>query len=181
MKQKPVIERLYDNCEVITETGCWIWIKCVNEWGYGQIKINGKSLSVHRVSWEIHNNKPVPQGMLVCHKCDTPSCINPYHLFLGTNKDNVRDSVSRGRRAKPSVRFTFSGRKHKEAIKARWSRARSGELNNKSKLSNNDVLNIRKDSRPLSIIAEEYGICVNHVSRIRCMVQWKKIPNQVEE
>lgn len=86
----------HDNYEKITETGCWIWIgPCFNE-GYGWFFVNGKPIGAHRVSWELHNG-PIPDGMYVLHTCDVRPCVNPDHLFIGTQKDNIHDAIKKGR------------------------------------------------------------------------------------
>lgn len=78
--------------------GCWLWIGgLVN--GYGQIRVNGKPELAHRVSWQL-NNGDVPEGKYVLHKCDVPRCVNPEHLYVGDQYDNMDDMWSRGR-AKP--------------------------------------------------------------------------------
>lgn len=64
--------------------------------GYGRIRVDGKSWLAHRFSWVLANG-PIPEGMYVCHRCDNPPCINPEHLFLGTQTDNMRDMAAKGR------------------------------------------------------------------------------------
>ena len=81
--------------------GCWIWPKSVDSCGYGRVYLNDerkktKNFTVHRVSWELKNG-PIPKGRSICHKCDTPRCFNPDHLFLGTHKDNMQDRVLKNR------------------------------------------------------------------------------------
>lgn len=64
--------------------------------GYGQFKVNNKVQRAHRVSWTIHFGD-IPDRLLICHKCDNPSCVNPSHLFIGTQFDNMKDAVTKGR------------------------------------------------------------------------------------
>jgi len=78
------------------ENGCWIWKKLTKTHRYGNFYFNGKSQQSHRVSWQLHFGE-IPEGMKVLHKCDTPGCVNPEHLFLGTQKDNVLDCIKKGR------------------------------------------------------------------------------------
>lgn len=75
---------------------CWIWIANTDRDGYGRISLKGFQYKAHRISWEIYNG-PILNGLLVLHKCDNPSCVNPNHLFLGTHKDNSFDMVNKGR------------------------------------------------------------------------------------
>lgn len=77
-------------------SGCWIWTFSRNSTGYGQIKVDGKMMKAHRVSWLLYKG-PIDLGLFVCHKCDIRPCVNPDHLFLGTQLDNMRDSYRKGR------------------------------------------------------------------------------------
>lgn len=78
-----------------TET-CWTWTGPTNGKGYGLIEIEGKKILTHRWSYEHHKGQ-IPDGLLVCHECDNPPCVNPSHLWVGTQKDNVRDAIDKGR------------------------------------------------------------------------------------
>lgn len=106
------------------EAGCWTWTGCTDKWGYGQVYWEGKrARSSHRVVYQITYGE-IPQGKLVCHHCDNPPCVNPVHLFLGTNQDNLIDAVVKGR--------------HKGCL-----RPQRGELNFAAKLSVSTVCKIR--------------------------------------
>lgn len=77
-------------------SGCFLWIGYVNSWGYGRFNVNGTIKSAHRVAFEEVNGE-IPTGMLVLHSCDTPSCVNPDHLRLGTDSENGADKAKRRR------------------------------------------------------------------------------------
>lgn len=81
------------------ENGCWFWQGLVNKEGYGEIKFRGKQWRAHRLSYTIFNGE-ITKGMCVCHKCDTPGCVNPKCLFLGTNAMNSQDMVNKNRQVK---------------------------------------------------------------------------------
>ena len=94
--------------------GCWEWLGARISTGYGEITLpQGRQVLAHRFAW-VQAHGPIPQGLLVLHRCDNRACVRPTHLFLGTQQDNVRDAVRKGRLVNP--------RKFSEATVA-WVRA----------------------------------------------------------
>ena len=75
---------------------CWLWTASKTKEGYGYFRFDGAMRKAHRMSWLLTNGE-IPEGMLVCHTCDNPSCVNPKHLWLGTNRDNMDDMNAKGR------------------------------------------------------------------------------------
>lgn len=98
-------QRFWQNVVKLGDNDCWLWTGIVGRGGYGRFKINCKVVSAHRYSWELHRgeidkSKSDFHGICVLHKCDTPACVNPNHLFLGSIQDNIIDRDNKGRTAK---------------------------------------------------------------------------------
>jgi len=91
----PLEDRFEEKYYKDQETGCWEWTANTRN-DYGGIRDGDQYRCAHRVSWELHNGE-IPEGKIVCHHCDNPSCVNPNHLFIGTQKDNVQDMVNKKR------------------------------------------------------------------------------------
>jgi hypothetical protein len=92
---KATITRFKTKFKSGNEDDCWEYEGCTS-YGYGKFRIDTRMIQAHRISWTIKNGE-IPEGLLVLHKCDNRICINPNHLFLGTNKDNMRDMHSKNR------------------------------------------------------------------------------------
>jgi len=136
--------------------GCWLWIgnACLKPHGeYGQLWIDGRNEMAHRASWLIHRGE-IPEGLHVCHRCDVPPCVNPDHLFLGTEADNVADAIAKGR-APQLIRSQF------------------GEANLMAKLTTAEVIAIRADSRTQRLIASDYGVSQTLISHIKTGKAWR--------
>jgi len=139
-----------------TKNGCWEWTGCLNEHGYGAFcKKHTGELLAHRASWKIHNGE-LPKELHVCHKCDVPLCVNPNHLFLGTNADNVADKIAKGR-------SSYDGFK-------------PGEDHPQSILTSEQINSIRLDGRNAAEIAKIYGVSRSHIDGIKSGKTWKSLP-----
>lgn len=151
-------QRFFASCTYDEKTECWDWLGSLSPRGYGRIRVAGKNIRAHRYSWILKHGRDIPEGMVVCHKCDNPKCVNPDHLFLGTIADNVADCVSKGR--------------HARGEKLAHPRAK-GEKNGNSRLTANQVDAIRSDQRPQRTIASQFGVSQALISKIKRGEMWK--------
>lgn len=136
-------------------TRCWEWIGCRNKDGYGITYETYKNVSASRVSYKIHNG-PIPNGMCVLHHCDNPGCVNPEHLFIGTQQDNVKDMDQKGRRV-----------------------ICIGTKRGNSKLNELKVVAIMKDPSPYPIISKKYNISVSVICAIKQRKTWKHVTRYI--
>jgi hypothetical protein len=90
---------------LILDTKCWVWNGPKRNGGYGRFRVNNKKTEAHRYSYELHKGK-IPDGLIVLHACDNPSCVNPEHLNAGTVQDNIKDMIEKKRQAKGITKAT---------------------------------------------------------------------------
>lgn len=147
-------ERLLSFCVIDEKTKCWNWSGSKNRKGYGALSIKNKHSIAHRESYKVFKGK-IPNGMHVCHSCDNPSCINPDHLWLGTNKDNNNDKMEKGR-FKPNY----------------------GNNNGNSKLTKNDVIEIKQkinQGYDLVEISKQYNVTPENIYSIKNNKTWRHV------
>lgn len=150
MKQIPLEERL-ERCSSHHASGCLIWTGTIGAGGYGSIRVGGKNAKAHRASWMAHRGE-IPKGIMVLHKCDTPACINPDHLFLGTQRDNMHDALAKGRNA--DTRGTKNGR---------------------AKLTESQIADIRQSKETTVAAAAKYNVSASLISQIRRGQCWRHV------
>ncbi len=124
-------------------SGCYLWAGAIGADGYGTTRYEGRTWRAHRLSLALSDGNSV-DGVVVCHKCDTPSCVNPEHLFAGTQAENVRDMAAKGR----------------------------SNLTGRARLSADVVQAIRSSTERPSAIGRRFGICASTVSKIRSGKRW---------
>lgn len=146
---------------------CWLWTGRKDGKGYGQLKVRGRRTGAHRVSWEIHNG-PIPEGLHCLHKCDNPPCVNPEHLFIGTQDDNLKDMIRKGRSAKGQRNGML---KHPD-------RQARGEQLPQAKLRAEQVLLIREQAakgKSDAELAKQFNVNRAAITYIRLGRTWKHI------
>lgn len=121
-------DRFMRKVDLSTASGCWLWTGATSPGGYGKFYLAGRAVGAHRAAWMLMRGE-IPPGMQVCHHCDVPGCVNPNHLFIGTQKDNMRDMDAKGRRVVADhvgPGNPMYGRRHSAASRARQAAAKHG-------------------------------------------------------
>lgn len=134
--------------------GCWEWAASKTKNGYGKMGRGGSMYSAHRVSWELHNG-PIQDGLCVLHRCDNRGCVNPDHLFLGTQQDNLRDMCRKGR-----------------------NNSARGERSGSSKLTEDGVREIRRLNKKgfgHAEVGRMFGVSATAISCINRGLAWRHL------
>lgn len=134
---------------VSSPDSCWEWTGHLSKSGYGLLNVGGSARLAHRFAYELSCGE-IPQGLVVCHRCDNPICCNPKHLFVGTPADNVADCIAKGRFPR-------------------------GEKSGTSKLSEDQVRRIRTDGRSQVVVADAFGVSQSLVSAIKTGKRWSHV------
>ena len=153
--------------KVIKTKTCWLWVGYITKKGYGRFFFKYKQIAAHRKSYEIFNGEIKP-GMWVLHKCDIRNCVNPAHLYQGTEWDNAMDATKRKRWAYGKKNGTY---KYPE-------RVHRGENASWSKLSEKDVINILKCislGEKQNAIAKRFNVTPANINEIYKGKIWKHI------
>lgn len=132
-------------------SGCTLWTGHTDVDGYGILKTGGRPQKAHRLAW-VEARGPIPDGLCVCHKCDIRACINPDHLWLGTQAENIKDRDNKGRH---------------------W--VHRGADQYSAKLTEDDVRAIRASNQNGVVLGERYGISHKTVSDIRRRTRWRHV------
>lgn len=161
-----ITERFWEKVAIKDSDECWYWIAGTNVGGYGSFRIGGDGkgghVPAHRFSYELAHGT-IPQGLDVLHKCDHPSCVNPRHLWLGTDADNAHDCMNKGRATVQIHREVFH----------------YGEKHGMAKLTEADIIKIRdlhREGVSQNELARQFCISRAQIGRIINRTRWCHVP-----
>lgn len=150
-KVRSLHDRFHEGYKINKKTGCWLWQGYIGIRKRGRMLVNGKYQSVHRISYQLHHGL-IPKGKCICHTCDIEHCVNPNHLWAGTQKENIADCVKKKRN-------------------------NIGERNSRSKLTEHSIRLIRlaypETNGPT--LATRFGVHLQTIYRIVHRHNWKHI------
>jgi hypothetical protein len=168
-KRRKTLEdaRVFLEATCLVVGDCWLSTLPKYRDGYAATKFNGKNYKAHRLMYAASIGEHPPANLVVMHTCDKPSCLNPTHLVLGTNLDNIQDRAKKGRSA-------FG---HKNGAYTKPERVRRGTDNGAARLTPDIVRAIRLRFRPgmASVLAKEYGVSDMSIHNVVKRKTWKHI------
>lgn len=147
--------------------GCWLWTGYHDRAGYGVVGVNGRTQLAHRVAWVLFDGDHLG-NLCVLHKCDNRECVNPAHLFVGTQQDNIADMVHKQRHTR--------GNRH---IWSRNLNRAKGERNGRAKLTVSKVIQIREEATcgiPLTELGRKFNVSATTIKGIVMRKTWRSIP-----
>lgn len=159
----------------MTTTECIIAPGVKDKGGYGRARFAGRRWRAHRLAWTLANG-PIPRGQHVLHRCDVPACINPDHLFIGSNADNVIDRDAKGRQAsgdRHGLRLHPDRRARGERnVSVAHPELFAGERNGRARLTGEDVRVIRTSGESRRAIARRFGVSRRAIQHIVAGTTW---------
>jgi hypothetical protein len=148
----PLLKKIEASSVKVPESGCWIWMKSLNHRGYGKTCLGKeKTISAHRASYEEKYGK-IPNGLMALHSCDVRCCVNPDHIFLGTQQDNMTDKVNKKRQA-------------------------NGEKHGMSKLTKEQAFEAKFGTEKAASLSKRFGCSATIIRQIRNGYYWKHLEN----
>lgn len=153
LKPEELKSRFMDKVSPEPNSGCWLWTGTMSSTGYGRLKVDGVMLPAHRISYSLFIGS-IGEGKFICHTCDNRLCVNPDHLFCGTHDENMKDMVSKGRQSKEN---------------------KYGASNGRAKLTDADVIAIRRSELTQAALAEQYSVSRSQISMIKTRVRWSHL------
>lgn len=152
-----IMERFWDKVEKM-QSGCWEWQFGCSPKGYARFTINNKTYRASRFILAVLNDIPMNGKWIACHKCDNPKCVNPDHLWAGTQTENMTDAIQKGRLKPPCI---------------------CGELNATSKLTEDQVAQIRKLHAPWKMsyakLAKRFGVARSTIQAVLQKRSWRHV------
>lgn len=162
------LDALRARTEPDTNGGCWLWTGALTSQGYGKFMVAGSARMAHRAALELSLGQALPPGVLACHRCDTPACINPDHIFAGTPRDNIHDMVRKGR-----GRYRFS----RPPASSRPSGYNAGAINGSAKLTEAAAIEVIAAPRsiPSTVLARHFGVSDSAIRECRLGYTWRHL------
>lgn len=167
-----MLERFEEKYIPEPNSGCWLWFGAFlsekNPYGFISDE-DGVLTRAHRIAWRLFRYD-IPDGKFVLHRCDMPCCVNPDHLFIGTQADNVADCIRKGR-----ARYYRTGKNNRLPLESRVVGVRKGSDHRFARLTESSVIEIRASPEHSRVVAACYGVSLSTIADIRARKTWKHI------